>query len=89
MSKLLPLFIKKLAEGDFGQPLARLYWFLAGKKLYISVAIGLLGVSFDYLFGAGLCDPCGSYKNDLLVIAGILATIGLYDGAVRSNSPKK
>lgn len=89
MTKLLPLLIKKVAEGDFGQWPAKLYWALAGRKFYISIAIGLLGVGLDYLFGIGVCDSCGGYKGDLMTFAAVLAAIGLYDGAVRSTPPEK
>lgn len=89
MTGLLPLLVKKLAEGDFGQGLANIYWFLAGKKLYISIAIGLIALGLDYLFGLGVCDSCGGYKELTLKIAGILAVIGLYDGAIRADKPEK
>ena len=89
MSKLLPLLIKKVAEGDFGEAPAKIYWFLAGKKLYISIGILIAGYVLDVLFSKGLCESCGGYKGELITFAAILATIGLYDGALRSDPPQE
>ena len=89
MSKILAVMVKKLAEGDFGAGPAKAYWWLAGKKTWLALVIGVAAFALNEASGRGLCDPCQDYVTTLGTVAGVLAAAGLYDGALRTPAPQK
>ncbi len=93
MSKLLPYLVKALAEGRFGEAPKKAYWFLAGKKMYIGAVLGAVAALLQWGTSSGTCGQlgldCTGYTATLASVAGILALIGLYDGAVRAEAPNK
>lgn len=89
MGKILAVLVKKLAEGDFGAGPAKVYWALAGIKTYTAIAFAAAGLVLSQLSQHGLCAACDGYVASLLTVAGFLATIGLFDGAVRIEPPQK
>jgi len=97
---LLPGLFKKVAEGDKGNPITKLYWFLAGKKTVTALIIAILyGVAQVALHTFGQCAPeCASpealkqFASFIAYVPEVVATlivIGLYDKAVRLDPPKK
>jgi hypothetical protein len=89
VSKILALLVSKLAEGDFGTTASKVYWKLAGLKTYTAIAFGAVGYALTRASDAGICEPCGELAAGLMTFAGFLLTIGLYDGAIRSQPPTK
>lgn len=86
---LLPAVFKAAAEGQFGEPVKKAYWFLAGKKT-------ILGAVF-LAAGAGLETLCASYPEMgwscawaryVYYAGGVLTTVGLIDGGTRAPWPK-
>lgn len=89
MSKILALGVKMLAEGKFGEGPAKAYWWLAGKKTHIALALAAV---YGVLYGAGekgLCQPCGEWAGWVVGLSGVLVTVGLFDAAVRIEPPRK
>jgi hypothetical protein len=89
MGKALAVLVKKVAEGDFGKPLASVYWKLEGIKTYTAIAFAVAAYALSELGAAGLCEPCPGYVDVLLWIAGGLLAVGLFDGALRTAPPTK
>lgn len=87
MGAILATLVKKLAEGDFGQAPARAYWWLAGKKTWTAVALASIAGGLFMANANGLCDPCHGYAMGIITAAGVLASIGLFDAAVRITPP--
>ncbi len=88
VSKIIAYLLKRLAEGGFGGGPKAAYWWLAGKKTYIAAALAIATYGLSYLSDHGVCPPCASYNTYLLALAGFLASIGLIDGALRTDPPK-
>lgn len=89
MSKILAMGVKMLAEGRFGKGPAAAYWWLAGKKTWIAVALaGIYGVLYE-ASGRGLCQPCAEWSDWILNASGVLVAVGLFDAAVRIEPPRK
>ena len=86
MSVLLHL-VWKVAEGDFGEGPKRAYWWLAGKKTWTGIALGVAWYALSDAGQRGLCAPCASYAEWLLYLSGILVSTGLLDKALRSAAP--
>ena len=89
LSKIIAMFVHKLAEGDFGDAPAKVYWQLSGKKSWIAAAVAIVGYALQHLSDAGLCAPCSGWVGTLYAIAGVLGGIGLYDGALRQRPPSQ
>jgi hypothetical protein len=93
MSKLLALLVRKIAEGDFGEPLKRVYWWLAGKKTYIGMAFGASWAMLAWAQDVGVCTmrgwDCAGWSTTLASVAAFLVLVGLWDGALRSQPPNK
>lgn len=96
----LPNFVKGVAEGQYGEPLKKVYWALAEKKTLIALIIALLyGIAKAVSFTFGQCVPeCATAEsvaqfNAFLAyvpdVVGVLIAVGLYDKAVRLEPPKK
>jgi hypothetical protein len=81
--------IKAIADGKLGSKPKAIYWALEGKKTWISAGIGVAGFALDTLTTNGLCAQCAGYSSLLYTAAVFLAGVGLYDGAVRAEPPKK
>ena len=85
---ILPAMLKAVAEGGLGETPKRLYWALAGKKTALGAAL---------IFAAyGLEAICNAYPEMqwgcrwsqwVLVIGGVLASVGLADGGTRAPWP--
>lgn len=100
ISGILANLVKDIAEGKYGEGPKKLYWSLAGKKTWIAMGIAALyGVGQVAVSVLAACVPeCGS-PEALLQLEGILKwvpevvavliAIGIYDGAVRLDPPKK
>ena len=93
ISRILAVFVKKLAEGDFGEPLRKCYWWLAGVKTYIGMAFGAAWAALAWAQESGLCTAqgwdCEGWGTTLASIAAFLVLVGLYDGALRTQAPDK
>lgn len=87
VSKIIAMLIRKVAEGDFGAKPAAVYWFLAGKKTYLGVALASLAFALSRAGEAGVCGECEAWVKTLGGVAAFLISIGLVDGAVRTYPP--
>lgn len=87
--QVLPAIFKAAAEGKFGEPIKRAYWFLAAYKT----------ITGAVLWGAGsaLESVCSSYPDFawtcsaapyLYYIGMFLTGVGLADGGTRAPWPK-
>lgn len=93
MSGFIALFVRKLAEGDFGELPKQIYWRLAGAKTYIGMAFGAAWALLVWAQDAGICNAqgwdCKGWGTTLASIAAFLVLVGLWDGALRSQPPSK
>lgn len=89
LGKLLAIAVKKLAEGDFGTGPAKVYWWLAGKKTPLAVAVAAVAGGLSLAYKYGLCEPCADYVDGIIKAAGILVAIGVFDAAVRIAPPER
>lgn len=87
MGAILAIFVKKLAEGDFGPGPAKVYWALAGVKTWTALGLAAIAGGLTLAYQLGLCEPCYGYVGMLITASGVLAAIGLFDGAVRIMPP--
>jgi len=87
MGTILAIFVKKLAEGDFGAGPAKAYWWAAGKKTWTAIAFAAVATALTIAYELGLCEPCYAYVGTLITISVGLAAVGLFDGAVRITPP--
>jgi hypothetical protein len=87
--KILPLFVKGIAEGKYGPRAQATYWWLAGRKTLIAAGLAAAAGAAWALESAGVCPDCGGYAEWVISAAGVLGAIGLYDQAVRIEPPKK
>jgi hypothetical protein len=88
-SRILVKVIKMVAEGDFGPEAQKVYWTLAGVKTWITAVIVIATFALETASTQGLCPDCSAWAGYLYMAAGILFAVGLYDGAVRADAPKK
>ncbi len=93
-SQAIPLLVKAIAEGKFGEVARTWYWRLAGLKLWITAVVATVAFGLEQFASYGLCVPggpidfsCQGAAGSLYAFAGFLAVVGLYDGAVRSEAP--
>lgn len=93
MSSILAYAVKAIAEGKLGELPKKLYWALAGKKMYIGMAFGAAWAVLDWGTLSGTCGKlgydCTAWANTLGTIAASLLAFGLYDGALRTKAPNK
>jgi hypothetical protein len=85
---ILPAIFKHAAEGDFGEPIKKAYWFTAGYRTIVGAAL--------WAIGAGAETVCGSYPQFAWScaaatwaywIGAFLTGVGLADGGTRSPWP--
>lgn len=85
---ILPAIFKAAAEGEFGEPVKRVYWALSQYKTFSGAAL--------MAAGAGLETVCASFPDfawacpasRYVYLAGeVLAVVGLVDGGVRAPWP--
>ncbi len=88
MGKLIAALLKKIAEGGFGERPKQIYWALAGIKTYLGLAFAVLSFGLSQAHERGLCISCADYNGMLLSVAAFLVSIGLLDGALRTDPPK-
>jgi hypothetical protein len=81
--------VKAVAEGQFGMPLSRLYWFLAGKKTIVGLALGAAYAGLVYLRDSGQCVPCFQLSDYTFYAFTGLVAVGLADGSLREKPPQK
>jgi len=96
ISKWLPTLFKMIAEGRADEllhlknaPLARLYWWSAGKKTWTGMALTAAGAALEtlctlYPDAAPWSCPAARY---LFRVGTFLAGLGLIDGGTRSPYP--
>jgi hypothetical protein len=101
LSSVLGMLVKAIASGSKDNPATKLYWWLAGKKTWIS-----LGMYAVWLLIAGVavpffttCTACGDtttlvaqlnyWSGWLADAATVLLGLGLFDAAVRLEPPKQ
>jgi putative copper export protein len=100
LSSLLAVFVKDVAEGKHGETLERLYWKAAGKKTLIAIALAAAyGFAEVVLHIFQSCAPECATPEAIEVFArwiswgphlvAFLVAVGLYDGAVRLEAPKR
>lgn len=86
--RIIPTLFKAIAEGQFGEPIKKIYWWMAGKK----TASGAILMAV----GAGLETICANFPDYtwacpvsrwLYVVGGFLASVGLVDGGTRAPWP--
>ena len=88
VSKLLAYLIKLVAEGKFGAPVAAIYWWLAGKKTYIGLALAAVYSALLKLAEGG-CAPCADYAGYVAWLSAFLVSVGVIDAALRTPAPKQ
>lgn len=87
--KILPLIFKAAAEGQFGEQVKTVYWWLAGKKTVTGAILFGVGLGFE-----GICSSYPEIPSACTVfrivygIGGILFAAGLADGGTRSPWPE-
>lgn len=88
VSKIIAYLLKLIAEGKFGALLAKVYWWLAGYKTYIGLALGAVYAGLLKLAESG-CAPCSEYAGYVAWLSAFLVSIGFIDAALREKSPAK
>jgi hypothetical protein len=88
-SELLVKVIKGVAEGKFGEEAKAVYWAVEGYKTVIGLVGGLLIYILEQVVAAGYWPEAAPAIPVLYAIAAFLLSVGLYDGALRSEAPKK
>lgn len=86
-SKAVPSAVNAIAEGKFGEGPKKVYWFLAGKKTWITVVVAGAAEGLSSI-PAEQCADCSTYGEYAWIAAGFLLVIGLWDGAIRAVPPK-
>jgi hypothetical protein len=87
-SEAVPTLIKAIAEGKLGEQPKKIYWALAGKKTWITVAVVGVATTLESI-PAEQCVQCADWTAWAWSAAGFLLVAGLWDGAVRAVPPKK
>lgn len=100
MSAILGWALKQLAEGKFGKGPQAAYAWLQGKKTIIAALLATIAATLQAAQSNGTCAlveghklfgwaiNCSEAAAALLWLSGILALIGLTDGALRMEPPK-
>lgn len=100
MGKILGIVLTWLAEGKFGSAPQKLYLWLQGKKTIIAGLLATIAAALQAARANGTCAlveghklfgwsvNCGEAASALLWLSGILALVGLTDGALRMDPPK-
>jgi hypothetical protein len=93
VQKLIEFVFGGIAAGRFGAGPKKVYWFLAGKKTYVGVALAAIAHLIGEAQAAGLCSAhgldCEGWATGLQAVAAFLVTVGLLDAAHRAPAPKK
>jgi len=86
---VLPALLRAVAEGKFGEPARKFYWATAGAKTITGAILVAVGAGL-----ASLCSSGGevypwacSAQPYVITLGGLLASVGLVDGGVRSPWP--
>lgn len=95
MGKLLAIVLTKAAEGDFGEPVQKAYWALAGAKTVIGGFLLFMAGVIEAGKSAGLCATytldCDGWLATVQYVTGLVGTlfllIGQVDGALREQRP--
>jgi len=88
MGKIVAVALKKLAEGEFGEPAKKVYWAFAGKKTLIGFGFAVGYFALNEAHNRGLCAQCGDWSMWLIGASAFMASIGLVDGALRTAQPE-
>lgn len=100
MGAILGWALKQLAEGKFGSGPQRVWLWLQGKKTIIAALLATIAATLQAAQSNGTCAlvegvklfgwpvNCGEAASALLWLSGILALVGLTDGALRMEPPK-
>ena len=100
MGKILGIVLTWLAEGKFGSGPQKLWLWLQGKKTIIAGLLATIAAALQAAQANGTCAlveghklfgwaiNCGEAASALLWLSGILALVGLTDGALRMDPPK-
>lgn len=96
---IIATILKKAAEGDFGEPVKKLYWAMDGKKTWAAIVIGFLSGVLKSAVDSGACAHLGltaecdaigqSIAQAGLWTAGGLAVLGQVGGGLKTQAPKK
>lgn len=85
---ILPALLRAAAEGSFGEPVKRAYWWAAGKKTVTGAILLAAGAGLEVLAAA---HPewawTSAWAGYVFTAGSILAAVGLVDGGVRSPWP--
>lgn len=85
-SKAVPTAVTQIAEGKFGEGPKKVYWWLAGKKTWITVIVAGAAEIMSNI-PAEQCEGCAEWAAYTWTAAGILLVVGLWDGAIRAIPP--
>ncbi len=100
MGRILGIVLSWLAEGKLGAGPQKAYVWLRGKKTIIAGLLATIAAALQAAQSNGTCAlveghklfgwpiNCGEAASALLWLSGILALVGLTDGALRMDPPK-
>ncbi len=88
-SQILVKVIKGASEGKFGPKAQKVYSSLEGLKTWTGAVVVAVTFALETLAGAGLCADCDAYATTAYTVGAFLLSVGLLDGAVRAEAPKK
>lgn len=90
IAQVLPALLRACADGDLGPQAKAAYWFLAGKKTYIGIALGVGAFALEKLVAA---PPDYTWEKPALAVlytlGAIFAGAGLIDEPLRQEPPQK
>lgn len=84
---ILPMILRAIAEGKFGEGPKKVYWFMAGYKTASGTVLTVLGIGLRAVCAPEAEWACSS-SNFLIVLGGILWQVGLVDGGTRAPWPQ-
>lgn len=87
MGAILVHLIRKVAEGDFGEPAKAAYWKLAGIKTWSGVVLGVAWYGLTQASAAGVCADCSTWAGYVLASSLFLVSVGLVDAGFRARPP--
>jgi len=88
-SQIAVKIVLGIAEGKFGTKAQSIYQALEGLKTWTAIVIAVVTFGLEKAAVAGLCEQCGDYALYAYSVSAFLLTVGLLDGAVRAEAPKK
>jgi hypothetical protein len=87
ISKILPALIKAIGDGQFGEPVRKLYWAAAGYKTITGATIWLIAEGLTIYGSTGYCPDCATWLPYVQRASEVLILAGLADAAVREHPP--